>query len=644
MLGCKKGADMKPRSSPRLSIERDENFSEAYSKRLTWVLKDRGHLLPVAVRKDTSPEAREIERLPEKQIPEHVGQLILERGDPTAAKAMTSWLVRQYAQGALRLEDLGTAHETLEMFHRYKPKLSVKRRDLGQYACLADIWKEVYPLAKAEQSTLSGKTKNILDKGKAYAESYILRQDSDGFTIAVPLTEFAAKWWGRGTRWCTAAKRNNAFWSYHEKAPLLVIVVPELRERGKFQLWVTEDNIQFMDASDSPISSDLIAEYWARFGAVISFAVNQNSRSLGHVPQRFRTEEMYKIAIRQDVRALRYLPVIDASGSLISSDLITGYWLRFGPVISFAVNQNGLALEYVPHELRTEELCRIAVAQDGWALKYVPQKLRTDEMCRIAVKQDGRPLQYVPEPLRTEEMYRLAVAQNGQALDYVPGAMRTKELYRLAITQDGSLLKCVPEDLRSEELCRIAVAQDGRALEYVPLKLRTEAICKIAVAQAGLALVAVPDVLLTGRRIWRLCGMRQTLRAQRKHAEEICRIAVMQNGAALDAVPDVLRTEELCRMAVEQNGQALRYVPEEFRTEYICKIAIAQAGGAFFYVPRTLRNEEMRKNAAAHNKVTSGEPPEALPVQFRDLNQPPIRAWDLSLLEDLNAILNAKAS
>ena len=39
--------------------------------------------------------------------------------------------------------------------------------------------------------------------------------------------------------------------------------------------------------------------------------------------------------------------------------------------------QNGRVLEYVPAELRTNEMCRIAVAQIGWALEYVPDALRS---------------------------------------------------------------------------------------------------------------------------------------------------------------------------------------------------------------------------------------------------------------------------
>jgi len=95
----------------------------AHAKRLAWALRGNDHLLSACVREDTSPEAREVEKLPVEQVPEHLARLIQDRADPTVAKTMTGWLVKQYAQGALRLEDLGTANETLDMFHRFARRL-----------------------------------------------------------------------------------------------------------------------------------------------------------------------------------------------------------------------------------------------------------------------------------------------------------------------------------------------------------------------------------------------------------------------------------------------------------------------------------------------------------------------------------------
>jgi len=568
----------------------------SHASRHAWALEKYGHLLAEALRKDTSAEAREVEELPERQIPARIVSLILEKADPTQNKGMTAWLVGQYAQGKLRLEDLGTTNETLTMFRRYAQRLEISQRDLGQYPSLAAVWKAVIGFANDEEQRLSGKAQKALDRDKAYAESRVLHQDQDGFTIAVPLTEFAAKWWGRGTRWCTAAEKNNRFWSYHKEAPLIVFVIPELKEGGKFQIWVTEHMAQFMDAADNSISDVLITEYCPRFEQVFSFALRLNGHSLRLVPEKLRTDEMCKIAVAQEGGALQYVP----------EDL------RTKEICRIAVAQNVRALKYVPYPSRTEEICRIAVAQNGLALYYVPENLRTDDMCRIALAQDGEALSLVPEDLRTDELCRIAVAQNSWALYDVPQKLRTEELCGFAVAQNGWALQHLPKALRTETICSIAVAQNGWALQHLPKALRTKKLCSIAVAQVGGALQYVPEDLRT---------------------EELCRIAVAQNGRTLEYVPDLLRTEEMCRNAVAQNGEALQWVPWGLRTEDLCKNAVTQNGLALQYVPQDLRTKANLEYA-----------PTVLRDRKTALIPSPVPKWDISLLDELVSLLDATSS
>lgn len=295
----------------------------------------------------------------------------------------------------------------------------------------------------------------VSDRDKAYAETRILRQDHDGFTIAVPLTEFAAKWWGEGTRWATAAEEDNQFWEHHKDGPLIIMVVPKLGERGKFQMWISEYDVEFMDAADKVVSAKVIEKNWGRFEACLQAAMSQNGDALQFVPRSLRSDEFH----------------------------------------SNAVAQNGRALAWITQFSRTEELCRIAVQQDGAMLWAVPERLRTEEICRIAVAQYGGALFDVPGPLRTEELCRIAVRQDGEALANAPRHLRTPELCRMAVEQCGMALVWVPESRRTPELCRVAVAQNGWALRHVPYALVTEEICRTAVEQNGHALHFVPEHL-----------------------------------------------------------------------------------------------------------------------------------------------------
>jgi hypothetical protein len=554
----------------------------AHAKRLAWALKAHGHLLAAAVKQDTSLEAREIERLPDDQAAEGLARLILERADPTASKSMTGWLVRQYAQGGFRLEDTGTARETLEMFQRHAPKLSEGQRDLGKYPGLAEVWDSVIQIAEAEREKISGKAQKALDRDRAYAESRILGQDEDGFTIAVPLTEFAAKWWGRGTRWCTAAEQDNQFWHYHQQAPLIVMVIPELKEKGKFQLWFTGNSDQFSNARDRSPSQKILHRYRRHFIPLFSIVLGQNGNLLKYIPNPLRSPQICEAAVKQNGNALKHVPLEQ----------------RTKEICEFAIKQSVSALEFSPENSLTKELCKVAVEKEALLLRYVPYTLRSPEICGIAVKQDGQALRYVPTDLRTEGLCKIAAEQAGMALGHIPEDRRTPELCRIAVAQSGLALAHIPKHLRTKELCSMAVAQYGGALRYVPEALRSEKMCRIAVAHSGNALQHVPEKIRT---------------------EALFRIAVLQNWEALRWVRHDLRTEELCKIAVAQNGRALQLVPDVLFNEELCRISVTQDGQALWEVPEGL--SETVRQSLSHPKL----------------------AWHTTLLDELADLLQANS-
>jgi hypothetical protein len=585
---------------PDNSRTSSDTLTAPHSNRHAWAMEKYGHLLAEALRKDTSAEAREVEKLPEGQIPGRIVSLILEKADPTQNKGMTAWLAGQYAQGRLRLEDLGTANETLAMFRRYAQRLEIGQRDLGQYPNLAAVWEAVIGFANAEEQQISGKAQKALDRDKAYAESRILRQDPDGFTIAVPLTEFAAKWWGRGTRWCTAAENDNRFWQYHKDAPLIIMVIPQLGLKGKFQLWSSNNDTVLMDATDTEVTKDVVAANWAHFKDLILHAVWSNGLALRYVPAGFHTVEMCSRAVAQIGEALRYVPEA----------------MRTDEMCRIAVAQDGLALSDVPEKLRTEAMCETAVAQNGSALAWTPNPLRTEEICRIAVTKKGWSLEWVPDHLRTKELCMIAVEKHGEALQHVPRNLRRAGICQIAVRQNVGVFRWVPKHIQTEGFYRATLEQNGMALSAVPEHLRTEELCKIAVTQNGKALAWVPKELRT---------------------EILCHIAVIQNGWALAHVPDSLRTDETCRIAVAEEGGALQYAPEHIRTDEMCRIALAQDGWALMHVPEVLRTEEMCRIAISTSEHIATYVPDAIKEKLPHIFQPVLRQtnWAPALLDEL---------
>jgi hypothetical protein len=89
----------------------------------------------------------------------------------------------------------------------------------------------------------------------------------------------------------------------------------------------------------------------------------------------------------------------------------------------------GEALRHIPEDRCTVKLCRIAVENNLEAVRYVPRKILSDDAALLdaAVKIDPRllfPLEYIPERLRTKNLCVVAcrhyAAHNGDISEIMP--------------------------------------------------------------------------------------------------------------------------------------------------------------------------------------------------------------------------------
>ena len=107
-----------------------------------------------------------------------------------------------------------------------------------------------------------------------------------------------------------------------------------------------------------------------------------------------------------------------------------------------AVNSYGLSLRLIAEKYKTPQLCLDAVQQNGMAIEFVPTHLQTFAMWKIALKNDGMALQFLHDPVyelcfHATQLYWIAILQNGMALEFVPKHKQTDELCRAAIRQDA---------------------------------------------------------------------------------------------------------------------------------------------------------------------------------------------------------------
>jgi hypothetical protein len=100
------------------------------------------------------------------------------------------------------------------------------RNDINKYRGFSDFLNVIdeYPDPEA---------KALVDKGKS--ETLL---DDENLRSLIVFDKAASMYYGQGTRWCTAAHKNNMFEQYAESAPI-IIVIPKKPEHGgeKYQLW-----------------------------------------------------------------------------------------------------------------------------------------------------------------------------------------------------------------------------------------------------------------------------------------------------------------------------------------------------------------------------------------------------------------------
>ena len=163
----------------------------------------------------------------------------------------TRWLFRKDNVELLKKakdEDLYKIKNDLEFFNTSKIKnlLPTDKKDINKFN-IKTLLDFIFDLeSKSDSEELKSKT-DIEKEIKKDVDKYNLTN----WTIIVPKTEEASCYYGKGTKWCTAATgHNNMFDSYNRRGSLYILInKKDPSEKYQFHF---EDS-QFMDAKDNPI-------------------------------------------------------------------------------------------------------------------------------------------------------------------------------------------------------------------------------------------------------------------------------------------------------------------------------------------------------------------------------------------------------
>jgi len=163
--------------------------------------------------------------------------------DPTTNKKYLDWILRQYSKHNFRQEDGYRVKLTLLDFEHYKNH--IQQKDINQYQSLSDLEDAIEAVAGTKS-----KREEIRDIKHEGADKIF---DKGGVTVYRIKTEAAAKFYGAGTKWCTAAENHCQFNNYNSRGPLYVVFCKDLEgKQAKFQFHFEDD--QFMDVRDEEVN------------------------------------------------------------------------------------------------------------------------------------------------------------------------------------------------------------------------------------------------------------------------------------------------------------------------------------------------------------------------------------------------------
>jgi hypothetical protein len=267
-------------------------------------------------------------------------------------------MLRTYLNSGIRyLEDLSRTNAALILFDKNKVRLPVEQRDINKIKSLSDL----ETLVEAFEKIKSGKEIKKEISANIKSQTKMIYNGPEG-KILVPLTQEASMFWGQGTKWCTAANKDNYFDNYNKNGHLYIILINN-GEKYQFHLY----SEQLMDVRDAGINFEEFNKTYPWVFKNIKF-----------------TEEEQKLAVQKNRRAIKYI---------------------YNPseeIQKLAVQQTGNAIQYIDNP--SKEIQKLAVQQTGNAIRFI--KNPSEEVKILAVQQDGWAIEYIKNP--SEEIKRLA--------------------------------------------------------------------------------------------------------------------------------------------------------------------------------------------------------------------------------------------
>ncbi len=360
---------------------------------------------------------------------------LLSLADPTAQYKYTQWLVAKYCKKDFSIQDLERIKLELERFEQHKNKLACK--DINQYKSIRDVYVVIQQLlSEPRLVSLTEIEQQFINDNQA-----TIFYHDDKLKIIIPLTQIASCYFGRGTRWCTAATQTtNHFDTYNRQGPLYVVQF----KHDKYQFHFETNS--FRDALDASVPiSRLVHNIPQLKKAFEQQAVQFDILELLSV---VTSEHLFKFLINKHVDNDRLQSILEIHHNAIDDDIVEllltkhprfiNYIQPHQQNISIAVTMVDVlgvdvAQRLVRKDLQANDKFKEALVVKRPMLLKSPKVTahQTSSMVHKVIAKSPMMLRYVRKDLITPELAMLAVSAHPASFFQVPRHMRTKQLIDL---------------------------------------------------------------------------------------------------------------------------------------------------------------------------------------------------------------------
>jgi hypothetical protein len=176
--------------------------------------------------------------------------------DPTTNKSYLQWIANMYCEQLFKFEDLPRIKQDLTKFNAIRKSLPIEKRNILTYKSLTDLYTVI-------NCDVESKRKRKLRIKKQGTEIVFRNKE---YAILRILTHDAACYYGKHTKWCTAAKdKPEDFERYNKDGPLYVLV--DFQTDTKYQMHM--ESKSFMDVLDVRVNISHLSNKYPELKSLI---------------------------------------------------------------------------------------------------------------------------------------------------------------------------------------------------------------------------------------------------------------------------------------------------------------------------------------------------------------------------------------